>query len=250
MHTKSPILKDTDTALRSVVCALLLSRAEMCPYPQLLQEQTQEKVPTLLTSKDGKQVLGQGLSGGGVTALAGQVAKRQDRFIHQAGAVGLQLIWTHRATAQGAGSRASRLTSLPRGPGSLTSTINHLGKGPPPLEGSKSLFLFIYLTFIYSVWGRGCHGTQYRAENKLWEQALSFHHGVSRITLEFACLAETTFLTQGAVPHPFSTKSCQIQQELPGASGAAEVCLSRVGSTLTCQAFHDVQGVLAEIECH
>lgn len=106
-------------------------------------------------------------------------------------------------------SQGSRLSDL---------TINHLRKEPPPLVGS--LFFFVYLTFIYSVWGRGCHGTQYRAENKLWERALSFHHGVSRITLEFACLAETTFLTQGLFPSPFQQKAvrynrnCQEHQGL------------------------------------
>lgn len=100
-------------------------------------------VPTSrLTSKDREQVLGQGLSGRGVTTLAGQVAQRQDCFIHQAGAVGLQLIWTHRATAQGGGSQASRLPSLPRGPGSLTSLSTTLGKNLLPLLGAFS-FSFI-----------------------------------------------------------------------------------------------------------
>lgn len=55
---------------------------------------------------------GQGLGGRGVTALAGQVAQCQDGFIHQAGAVGLQLIWTHRATAQGAAAKRPDLSLL------------------------------------------------------------------------------------------------------------------------------------------
>lgn len=97
---------------------LLLTHAEVCPYPQLLLEQTQFHPGSMargtpghllcqegqLTSKDCKQVPGQGLSGRGVAALAGQVVQRQDGFIHQARAVGLELIWTHRATVQGSGS--------------------------------------------------------------------------------------------------------------------------------------------------
>lgn len=50
----------------------------------------------LLTSKDGKQVPGQGFHCRGVTALVGQVSQCQHGFVHQAWTVGFQLTWTHK----------------------------------------------------------------------------------------------------------------------------------------------------------
>lgn len=137
---------------------------------------------------------------------------------------------THSHSSGRSSSPASRLHSLPvvldLDPCSLTSLPTTSEKNPSPV-GRKSLFCF--LTFIYSVWCRGCHCTQYRSEDNLWECVLSFHHGVSRITREFACLAETT-LTQGAATQPFPTKNCQYnrnREEPRGLQSSAVYSLAR-----------------------